>query len=348
MSEWISNQNTVTHSPGNIMSYEKFWKPLRRFQDFDRLGAQSIVDVIKGIQYIMGGINGREASWCLRTGWMLGYIINLSSTMATHGYLDQKKTMLATHSFWTYQVKRTDRFMKGIRGKALGKALSSDVLDLPTCKLCVRGKVANLNPYGEICHLISTFLWKIASAPPSEGYLFSNIVVGMKPGKVPFWKLHVLPAGSCRHEKSKKKIHYLDNHHDLTWLGNTATPHPTHNTHSNPHPSTSGPHPGIGLSQKITTQVHPHPSLEVAHHSPRCYARLCSCRDPLRQVPGSGFRGFWLVGNHRGIFCWGSGTGRVHLLKFNFIPLINTRPSTKEFSKTRRYLLRSININSTL
>ena len=68
MSEWISNQNTVTHSPGNIMSYEKFWKPLRRFQDFDRLGAQSIVDVIKGIQYIMGGINGREASWCLRTG----------------------------------------------------------------------------------------------------------------------------------------------------------------------------------------------------------------------------------------------------------------------------------------
>ena len=89
---------------------------------------------------------------------MLGYIINLSSTMATHGYLDQKKIMLATHSFWTYQVKRTDRFVKAIRGKALGKALSSDVLDLPTCKLCVRGKVANLNPYGEICHVISTFL----------------------------------------------------------------------------------------------------------------------------------------------------------------------------------------------
>ena len=57
---------------------------------------------------------------------MLGYIINLSSTMATHGYLDQKKTMLATHSFWTYQVKRTDRFMKTITAKALGKALSSD------------------------------------------------------------------------------------------------------------------------------------------------------------------------------------------------------------------------------
>lgn len=70
----------------------------------------------------------------------------------------KKKTMLATHSFWTYQVKRTDGFVKAIRGKALGKALSSDVLDLPTCKLCVRGKVANLNPYGEICREISTFL----------------------------------------------------------------------------------------------------------------------------------------------------------------------------------------------
>lgn len=163
------------------------------------------------------------------------------------------------------------------------------------------------------------------------------------------WKIKKKNPNDDNNKMVKKtKNHYLDNHHDLTWLGNTATPHPTHNTHSNPHPSTSGPHPGIGLSQKITTQVHPHPSLEVAHHSPRCYARLCSCRDPLRQVPGSGFRGFWLVGNHRGIFCWGSGTGRVHLLKFNFIPLINTRPSTKEFSKTRRYLLRSININSTL
>lgn len=206
MSEWISNQNTVTHSPGNIMSYEKFWKPLRRFQDFDRLGAQSIVDVIKGIQYIMGGINGREASWCLRTGWMLGYIINLSSTMATHGYLDQKKTMLATHSFWTYQVKRTDRFMKTITAKALGKALSSDFWDLPTCKLCVRGKVANLNPYGEkSCY----FCEKIGSAPPSEGYLFSNIVVGMKPGKViletTYMSFQLAAVRLAGHEKCKKK-----------------------------------------------------------------------------------------------------------------------------------------------